>query len=218
MPEPTSAVTMANTTVEPGNGAGAARLVEPIAVMEYPKGIPLHVVDVRKLTSGMINFVYRLFLDRDIEESQQKSQQKTAILKNSAAYIASDPTIKFSVERQIFETRALKHVPWREFSYLSTLLDNEGSFCSTATLSEVHFDDHKNNVIIMQDVAEVEGNWPLEQAEDSFQVFYEQFTKSERKSQTAQAIGSMLGTFFAQLNGWGDVQIACTHGRAIRSQ
>jgi hypothetical protein len=199
MPEPMSAVTMANTPGEPGAGVGAAHLVEPIAVMEYAKGIPLRVVDVRKLTGGMINFVYRVFLDRDIEETQQK----TAILKYSAAYISSDPTIKLSAERQIFETRALKHIPWREFSYPSTLLDNEGSLCPTVTLPEVYFDDPKNNIIIMQDMAEAEGNWQPEQAVDSFQVFCEQFTKSERKSQTARVIGSMLGTFFAQLHDWG---------------
>jgi hypothetical protein len=70
MPEPTSAVTMANTPGEPGTGVGAARLVKPITVMEYAKGIPLQVVDIQKLTDGIINFVYRLFLNQDIKKSQ----------------------------------------------------------------------------------------------------------------------------------------------------
>jgi hypothetical protein len=199
MPQPISAVTMANTPGEADAGAGAAYLVEPIAVMEYARGIPLRVIDVQKLTGGMINFVYRLFLDQDAEEMQQK----TAILKYSTAYTSSDPTIKLSAERQIFETRALKYIPWREFSYPSTLLDNQGSLCSSVTLPEVYFDDPKNNIIIMQDMAEVRGNWQSEQAVDSFQVFCEQFTRSEKKSHTAQAIGSMLGAFFAQLHDWG---------------
>ena len=186
-----------------GEPDGGVHLIDPTTVMEYAnaKDIPLPVIDVRRLTRGMINYVYRLFLDRGVNQKKPK----TAILKYAAASAWRDPSIKLSVERQIFETRALKYIPCRGFSYPTTLLQNEGSLCSTVVLPKVYFEDPKNNVIIMQDMVEDEENWQpeSEQALDSFQFFCEHFNNSEHKIRTARAIGSMLGAFFAQLHGWG---------------
>ncbi|MCJ1333280.1 hypothetical protein MMC10_009974 [Thelotrema lepadinum] len=191
---------MATASKVPNTGVAKAHLTEPTAVIEYTKTTPLgRVVDVRKQTGGSINFVYRLFLDQYIE----KTQQKTAILKYSAPYASSDQAFKLYVERQIFETRALKYIPWKVFSYPSTLLDIEGNLCSRVTLPELYFDDPGDNVIIMQDMAEVDETWRPERTGDSLQAFCEQFNKAEKKNQTSRAVGSMLGAFFAQLHDWG---------------
>ncbi|KAI9764935.1 MAG: hypothetical protein M1840_007960 [Geoglossum simile] len=194
MPE----VAMTSSPAETVAEVCTAQLTEPAAVLDYlKKRSPLRVVDVQRIHGGMINFVYRLVLDQAIGETQQK----TAILKYSAPYVASDPTTKFSVDRQIFEVRALKDIPWKQFRSSDTLLD---SLCSGVTLPKVYFDDPTHHIIIMQDcMAEAEESWHPEQATNSFQVFCEQFTKSEIKYQTARTIGSMLGTFFAQLHDWG---------------
>ena len=50
----------------------------------------------------------------------------------------------------------------------------------------------------------------LAEAMDSFQCFCERHVSSEQKTKTANAVGSMLEAFFAQLHSWGRVN----HGRA----
>src|SRR5579862_6531656 len=203
---------MSNSPAEPVAEVCTNQLTEPAAVLHYLQSIPLalRVINVQRLQGGMINFVYRLVLDQAIGDTKQK----TAILKYSAPYVAKDPSTSISPNRQIFEARAFKDIPWRQFHYSSTLLEKDASLCSGVSLPEVYFEDPTHHVIIMQDCStEAEEDWHPEKAANSFRFFCEHFAKSEIKYQTARTIGSMLGSFLAQLHDWG--LCADSHLRAV---
>jgi hypothetical protein len=200
---------MASAITKPVAEAHKTELTESATVLDYVQKIPLRAIGVQQLHTGMINFVYRLVLDQVIGETQQK----TAILKYSAPYLASNPSQSFSPDRQIFETRALKCIPWKQFYYPSTLIDKEASLCSGVTLPEVYYDDPIHHVIVMQDcMTEPEEDWHP-QATDSFRFFCDKIFESELKYRIARTIGSMLGSFTAQLHGWG--RRADSHERAV---
>jgi hypothetical protein len=170
----------------------AQPLTEPEQVLEYLKTSPIRTVEVKRIQTGLVNFVYRLFLSQPLG----KVQQMTAILKYSAPYIASEPQVLFSSDRQIFEARALNHIPWRQFRY-------QGMPLAEVTLPEVYLEDRENHISVIQDCTPRTEKY---QEEYSFRIFGEHVAESETKYQTARVIGCMLGTFLAQLHAWGRSQ------------
>jgi hypothetical protein len=192
---------MIKSSLEPVAEGETVQLTDPAAVIQYLQSNPLalRVIDVQRLHGGIVNFVYRLILDHTIGNAQQK----TAILKYAAPYVAEDPSVSFSPDRQIYEVRALQNIPWKQFRD-SSPPEIHGSLCKGVILPEVYFENLSDHVIIMQDCnTEIGENWNPEKAADSFRFFSEQVSKSESKYQTARAIGSMLGRFLAQLHDWG---------------
>jgi hypothetical protein len=193
---------MSNSTTEPVTEVCTIQLTEPEAVLHYLQSVPLalRVLNVQRLPGGMINFVYRLVLDQAIGDTKQN----TAILKYSAPYVAADPSTSISPNRQIFEARAFKEIPWKRFYYSSSTLLEDASLYCKVTLPELYFEDPTHHVVIMQDCStEAEKDWHPEKAANPFRFFCEHLAKSEIKYQTARTIGSMLGSFLAQLHDWG---------------
>ena len=83
---------------------------------------------------------------------------KTAILKFAMPYTSSDPTFELSVERLVYEARALRDIPWKEFKYPTSVVGDllRGSQCSLVAMLEVCFDDSERNVVVMQDMVDGE--------------------------------------------------------------
>lgn len=140
------------------------------------------------------------------QQQQPETELKTAILKYATTTAWGDPSIKLSVDRQVYETRALREIPWRAWRGVEDPPnpngEREGVLCSRVMLPEVYFEDLGNHVFVMQDVGDCQAE--AEGGGNSFQGFCEKvWEDSERKVRMARAIGSMLGAFFAQLHEWG---------------
>jgi len=179
-------------------------LTESGAVGDYllQSPIALKATCIQKLQGGMINFVYRIHLHPD--NALGNPRQKTAIMKHATSYIASNPTISFSSDRQTFEARALRNIPWKKFRYQDTNSESHTKICRAVNLPELYFEDPQNRALIMQDCRmETEKAWNPELSSDGFQVFCEKPTASKWKHETARTIGFMIGEFLAQLHNWG---------------
>jgi hypothetical protein len=205
----------ATSAIAAGASTESAQLTSPSAVLAYTKDTPFRAVKAHKLTGGMINFVYRLFLSDGISSSEdadatQQSITTTAILKHAAPYTASNPAFKLASDRLVYEARALRHVPWRTFVYPQQV----HGLCPGVVLPEVYFEDVENSTILMQDMAMIETGEPPVHL-DSFSDFCEGAVASERKRLIAQAIGTVLGSFFVQLHDWGRRTESHTHVRSL---
>ena len=176
------------------------QLTSPGGVLQYPRTIPLDlsVKNAQRLTSGMINFVYRLHLNEAIGEEQK---QKTAILKYSAPFVAGKAHVSVSPHRHIFEARALKEILWKLFHYPPSVVPGDSRVLSVS-LPSVYFEDETNRITIMQDCRLGAVEHP-EKEENPFRFFCERASTFETKSHTARAVGSALGSFLAQVHAWG---------------
>lgn len=121
----------------------------------------------------------------------------------SAPYIAGNAGVSFFSERQMYEARALRHVPWRLFSYHNIPLDMTVRSCCRVTLPEKYLDDPENHCTILQDCTPKTRTFGDEtQPAYSFHRFCRTVGAPETKYRTARQIGLILGTFLAQMHAW----------------
>ncbi|CAG8789161.1 30129_t:CDS:2, partial [Racocetra persica] len=79
----------------------------PVDIVQYLSTVfstfptPISIV---RLTGGEINYVYRVSFDQPIEEF---ASARSVVIKISSGTLASFPEVKFGLERQMIEARAM---------------------------------------------------------------------------------------------------------------
>ncbi|KAF7316517.1 APH domain-containing protein [Mycena indigotica] len=128
------------------------------------------------LAGGVGNFTFRLFL------STPHNGHRTVILKHAKPYVALSPDFPFSVDRQIYESRALEEV--KKSGVCSDLVD----------VPAVIHHDKTANFLIIEDCGE--------QALTLKQLMLTATPTLE----TATRIGAALGEFLGRFHAWGQEQ------------
>ncbi|KAK0500653.1 kinase-like domain-containing protein [Armillaria luteobubalina] len=145
-------------------------------IRTYLSGTPFDAAHIESLSGGYANFIFRLHL------VQAYKGRSTVILKHGTGYVGSgDGRIPFSLDRQMFEVRALE--------WTTSWLPED----SPVTVPHVHLFDDKANVIIMDDCGL--GTVPLKKL----------FIDGNYSVASAKKIGEALGHFIRLVHVNGNV-------------
>ncbi|KAI9694915.1 MAG: hypothetical protein M1822_000532 [Bathelium mastoideum] len=170
-------------------------LTNPELVKSFVASTAFEATNVKRINLGSTNFTYRLFLAKPYGPKEQK----TAILKYAAAYLAGEPDVPFSPNRQTYECRALERIPWDIFAVEIGRIQSP-SF----RIPQLYLEDPEHAVCIMQDVATPPSSvagW--EEETHSARVFFEGTMDLEKKYVISRQIGTVLGLFLGKLHHWG---------------
>ncbi|EUC45993.1 hypothetical protein COCMIDRAFT_4838 [Bipolaris oryzae ATCC 44560] len=161
------------------------------------KGTAFEATDVRRIHVGTTNFAYRIFLKTPLEGGE-----RTAILKYSAPLTATEPRVPFSPNRQAFEVNALANIPWHEFTYpIVPQLAPQSQ--AIVKLPKLYLSVPDLDFCIIEDCTPRPQATVWDQYAHSFREFLEDQPPSREKYEAASSLGTMLGSFLAQLHTWG---------------
>ncbi|CAG8480753.1 15768_t:CDS:2 [Cetraspora pellucida] len=154
----------------------------PVDIVQYLSTVfsilPTSISIVR-LTGGEINYVYRVSFDQPIEEF---AGARSVVIKISSGTLASLPEVKFGLERQMIEARAMAFLAPTSTG-ISLPLSHPNPYPHVMTPSLYHYSP-QNNIIIMQDM----GSHP-----DLQQFLLDRMTTN----QDACALGELLGSYLS---------------------
>jgi len=182
-------------------------LVDRAAVERYLQHTAFATVNVRQIALGTTNFAFRLFYPDGINERNER----TAILKYSAPYVAGEPHVRFAAERQHHEVAAMTQIPWQDFAGRGCPR-REQKQCAgpepgfpQVKIPRIYWHDPSKHVIIMEDC--IPQRLPpgeiWDQTIHSARRFLECTPPTSVKYRTAEMIGTMLGSFLAEMHAWG---------------
>lgn len=174
-------------------------LTDTTTAANYANGGPFEARTVRRIILGSTNFTYRLFLKTPYTWGQQ--QVKTAILKYAAPETAMDPRVEFNPERQLYESRAMAKIPWKDI--FPPPYKGSTSLPPTVGVPHLYWEDPARRIIIMEDCNPRKDSDVWEERSHSARIFLEEIPESEHKYNTAKVIGYQLGAFLANLHNWG---------------
>ncbi|KAJ7050390.1 kinase-like domain-containing protein [Mycena amicta] len=156
--------------------ASTHELATASGVHDYLANTEFACTSAVPLAGGVGNFTYRLFL------SNPHKERSTLILKHAKPYVALSPDFPFSVDRQVYESRALTEV-------------GESGICNElVTVPEVIHHDTTANFLILEDCGEQTLN--LKQL----------MLTATPTPHVASQIGAALGQFLGQFHAWGKEQ------------
>ncbi|CAG8641091.1 5813_t:CDS:2, partial [Racocetra fulgida] len=157
----------------------------PVDIVQYLSTVfstlptPISIV---RLTGGEINYVYRVSFDQPIEEF---ASARSVVIKISLGTLASHPEVKFGLERQMIEARAMALLAPTSTG-LPLPISFPNPYPHVMTPSLYHYSP-QNNILIMQDM----GSHP-----DLQQFLLDRATTS----QDACALGELLGSYLSQFH------------------
>ncbi|PGH08510.1 hypothetical protein AJ80_07830 [Polytolypa hystricis UAMH7299] len=190
-------------TEAPERAASTEGLTDTLSVAKYLKQTPFAPREIRRIQLGSTNFTYRLFLDKPYGPERVR----TAILKYAAPHTQDEPPVEFSSDRQTYEARAMRMIPWKQLMSLQRDASVSESIKPFEKLRvpELYLEDAKRRVVIMEDGTPRRGSDEVwQERSHSARIFFEEVPSSSQKYETARLIGQLLGSFLARLHNWGD--------------
>ncbi|KAF9008331.1 kinase-like domain-containing protein [Cyathus striatus] len=151
----------------------SANLTTEEGVRLFLVDTPFACTEVRTVSGGNANFVYRLHLIVPYRGNT------TLICKHAEPYVRTMLDVRLSVDRQLYEVEALRSVK----SWLPS--------DSVVTVPEVHHHDKEHSCVIMED---------LGYDAVTLKAFMQEHNPS---TELASRIGNFIGEFLGQLHVWG---------------
>lgn len=122
----------------------------PVDIAQYLSTVYLTLptpISIVRLSGGEVNYVYRVSFDKPIAEF---AGAHSVVVKISLGTLASIPEVKFGIERQMIEARAMSFLTPTSTG-LSLPLSFLNPYPHVVTPSLYHYSS-QNNIIIMQDM------------------------------------------------------------------